>query len=748
MQFNTYFSLKRWFLAISLFIPFSFTFAQTNTLIGQITDTEQRPIPGVTIRLEGTTQGAVSETNGRYRLTNIRDGVYVVLVTSVGFVTEERTLQWRGNQTIEANFVLREDVFQSDEVVVTATKREQMSSEAPVSISIISTKEMQARNVVDLDEALRYIPGVQMVDNQVNIRGSSGFAYGIGSRVQFLVDGVPMLGAETGGISFNLVPSSQVKQVEVIKGPGSALYGGGALGGVINVITKDFPDKPETTFKAFSGMYPPVRYGEWKSNWEGANQNRYFVGGNISHARKISQKFGVWGNFQYGGTDGYSQNTNGTEMGGALKFGWNITPKFKWETLATLTHSHRLGFLYWMSARDALRVARTDLLNGSSDNDVTRLSVLPKFTYLVNSRLFFTLKNRFYGVHIIPIEGGALGPASRQTKGARYGSELQMNWDLQQHRYLIAGVSRDLNATESPRFFTTSDPRSQPESAVYAQYEQQVAKKLNLVVGARLDRYEISADETVTRLSPKINASYVVNPALAVRASWGKGFRVPGITERFASNSEFLPVTPNPTLRPEVSIGYEIGAKGFFPIFEDWAGQYDIAAFSNNYEDLVEPQFVPTLSAFQFVNLTNGKIQGIEANVGMGTKNGAYIFNAAYTMLDAKDLSDPNNVKPLAFRSKHLLKLSATLNPFKWVDLGVDYRFATKFEAINSEFARFVKDADLSVPTKVLDLRLGFTWNKWHPAFLVKNAGEYYYMERPAILAPTRNFIFQLQADL
>ena len=729
------------------------TWAQTASVSGQISTHEGAgnvPLPGVTIRLIGTVYGNVSDANGQYQIPHIPAGIYQIAVTYVGYRDYKTTIQLKAGQNATLNVSLEEESLQTDEVVVTAARRQQLSSEAPVSISVLGAKEIETRNIQVLDDALRYTPGVQLSDNQVNVRGSSGFAYGVGSRIQFLIDGIPMLNAESGGISFNLVPTAQVKQIEVIKGPGSALYGGGALGGVINVITKDFPAKPQTSFRSFGGAYPKVRYPEWR-NWSGGDRTRYMWGGSLAHAQQVSPKLGFWVSATYLGTEGYMSNSNGNEVQTAAKIGWNITPKLKWETLITGTWSHKFGFVYWKSAREALVVARTDLLNGSSDSEVRKLSVMPVFTWLISNTSFLTVKNRFYGVHSLPIEyGGVLGPKERQVLGGRYGTEVQYNADLKKNRYLIAGASIDRNATNSERMFGGgSDPKSQPEAALFGQYEQKIGPKVNTVIGLRYDYYRVSTDETVTKWSPKVSFSCLVNPLLNLRAAWGLGFRVPGVAERYVNNSEFLPIIANPTIKPEQSNGIELGAKGFFPLpIENWGGQYDVAYFYNVYTDLVEPKFLSDERAFKFINLTKGRIQGMDASMSLGEKSGKILFNAGYTYLDTQDQSDANNLRPLAFRSRHLLLASFSIRPWKMLDLGVDYRYASAFDRIDSDFGYFVPDANIHLPTKVWDLRIGYDFGHIRTSFLVKNAGEYYYMERPAVIAPIRHFILQLMADL
>ena len=120
--------------------------------------------------------------------------------------------------------------------------------------------EIRQRNSTSLDDALRYVRGVNMTGTQVNIRGSSGYSLGAGSRVLMLLDGIPFFAGDTGELNFEAIPMGQVDRIEVVKGASSALYGSNALGGVINIITKPIPETPETIVRTYGGMYNRPTY--------------------------------------------------------------------------------------------------------------------------------------------------------------------------------------------------------------------------------------------------------------------------------------------------------------------------------------------------------------------------------------------------------------------------------------------------------------------------------------------------------
>ena len=206
---------------------------------GKVTNaSDGSSLVGVTVLIEGTVLGTASDLNGFFRLTNVPEGKRVLQFSIIGFEREKRTLDVRRGEKYTVNVSLKEKAFESEEVVVTASRRPQSLEEVPVSIGIMDGRDVERRTITSLDQALRYIPGVNMTESQVNVRGSSGYSRAFGTRVLLLVDGIPLLTGDSKEIKFDAIPMFAIDRIEVVKGAGSALYGSSALGGVINVITK------------------------------------------------------------------------------------------------------------------------------------------------------------------------------------------------------------------------------------------------------------------------------------------------------------------------------------------------------------------------------------------------------------------------------------------------------------------------------------------------------------------------------
>ncbi len=276
----------------------------------------------------------------------------------IGFKKSIRTVS-AGNPEAEAlRIYLIPSPIQADQVVVTASKRRQLLTDVPVSMSVISSASLQRRDVVSLGDALRYVPGVNFVQDQLNIRGSSGYARGIGSRVLLLIDGIPLLTGDTGQAVWESIPVSDIERVEVMKGAGSALYGSSALGGVIDVITKNNVDVNSTSVKMYGGFYQQPTYASWQ--W--SPHPRYFQGASITHSQPIGLgDFGVTASLSYKRDDGYIQNDFFRRMNLFAETAGTIGSNQSLKIFGNLFDQYSGNFLYWEDIDHALQPSANSL---------------------------------------------------------------------------------------------------------------------------------------------------------------------------------------------------------------------------------------------------------------------------------------------------------------------------------------------------------------------------------------------------
>lgn len=745
----------RWFLLhIILFIVSAEALAQYG-ISGVVRDENSNPLPGVNIYAESLKQGTVSNMEGKFRFEVASSDEIEVRISMIGFKTLRIAVIPGSEKAKTLELQLESITLQSTELIVSASRSATFSVLTPISATTLKAEDLQTRSILTLDEALQYVPGVQMAGDQVNIRGSSGYSYGVGSRVTLLIDGVPMLGADRGDVRFDGLPMSQIERVEIIKGPGSTLYGSGALSGVINLVTKDFPEKLEVTLRTVAGAYQPVRYQQWRDQWDEGDENRPLTAGTFTIAAPIGERAGFWLNGVYRKDTGWlnALSREGGELYG--KFGWTSHSGTNLNVFFGLKRFYDQRFVYWNGLNDVLNPGSVRLANSESrgefDGFSDMLSIAPTINQVLGQHAFLTIRGRAYGVAFR--KGDSWNNIARLEEsdvGVRYGADVQYTWQPEGGSELVAGIMYDANLAQSD-YFVGQDGvrvRNQPEYAGYVQWKQSFGPRFSMTGGLRYDAYEIDTRSTESRVSPKLNLAWTLESQTVIRASYGAGYRVPSVAERFTANRNFLPIEANLTLKPELSQGFEIGLKQLSDL-AGWSLVFDLAGFWNEYQRLVEPRFEPQLGAFQFQNLTEARIRGLELSLESSSPSGFWFLKTGYTLLDTRDKEVD---MPLVFRPKHQVQASQLFSFTKQLSVGLDYRYFSAPERMDSDFNRFIFDADVVVPVHVWDGRFIYTGRfSDHLAFqfslIGRNLANYVYIQRPAYLAPPRSLLLQFQVD-
>ena len=270
------------------------TYAQTSggvhmtEVSGVVTDFQTRePLIGVTVcDKNDPSKGTVTDFDGHYTILVDTRKPTMLSFSYVGYDTETRSVNSL-TKVLNVPLLTHNEIL--DDVVVTAGRFEQRSTDVTVSMEVLKPQALRSQAPTDLSATLQTLPGVEIIDKQPSIRGGGGWTYSVGSRCQVLMDGMSILNPKTGEINWNNVPLENVGQVEVIKGASSVLYGSSALNGVINVRTQRPGLKPETKISGYVGVYD--NYKDYA--YTGARLPLYY-GAEASHSRRV-------GNFDVSG---------------------------------------------------------------------------------------------------------------------------------------------------------------------------------------------------------------------------------------------------------------------------------------------------------------------------------------------------------------------------------------------------------------------------------------------------------------
>ncbi len=272
------------------FFVLLFQNVNSQVLTGTVTsENGNEPLPGVSV-VSDDTSGTFTDSLGRYTLT-LSPGNHAIEFRMISFNTEKRNITLNQNETTVLNIVLKGNAKELGVVVISAGKFEQRVEDVTVSMEVLKPELIEKRNSTAMDEAVDYIPGVNIIDGQANIRGGSGWSYGAGSRVQVLVDDLPQLSADANDAKWNFYPVENLEQIEVIKGASSVLFGSSALNGVINIRTAYPRDTPLTKINCFTGFYDKafITTNNVKYSLNFHNGLTFFNGLYFFHSRKIKR---------------------------------------------------------------------------------------------------------------------------------------------------------------------------------------------------------------------------------------------------------------------------------------------------------------------------------------------------------------------------------------------------------------------------------------------------------------------------
>lgn len=238
-----------------------------------------------------------------------------------------------------------------EEMVVTATRTAKDSADAPATVSVVTSKEIEDMNVQSVDESLKYLPGVyanRPGGHEPSVMGTNVVLRGIPnySRTLVLVDGQTLNDPYIGAVTWESVPAETVERIEVVPGPFSSLYGGSAMGGVINILTKS-PTKRELSLK---GGY-------------GSND---FMNGSLVYQDRLGERLGIVFDYAYKRSDGYVKDeilvAPGTSAGTAVTGARQVTDPYGntrylvGDKGANAWNSENIGVKFYLDLPEASRL--------------------------------------------------------------------------------------------------------------------------------------------------------------------------------------------------------------------------------------------------------------------------------------------------------------------------------------------------------------------------------------------------------
>ena len=771
-----------------LIVTAKFITAQTAQIKGTVRDADTKdPIGSVNVKIDKIRN--VTDESGKFTQEIATEGEHDLVITSIGYKTDRSKVMVKAGETVNVEILLKSNALQIT-TVETVSQYKKNSAKETVSTQVIGVDQIKNTNAVDLGEALSKSPGVLVQDGQVSIRSASSYSYGVGSRTAVLEDGLPLMSPDLGDAQINMASLSNIKQVEIVKGASSVVYGSGALNGVVNVISAwptDVEPKTEISVNTAITDRPILKYQQWwqappfETNIDFNHQRRkgnlqYVVSGNITEIKSFLQS-----------NDQFRMQT-------VFKLRY-LDPKIE-----GLNYGINGSFQYERSERFFISKdldTNAMVIGKGSDDRYLRTRIDPFLSYHNPKGHKFTLNMRYLNL----FRKGNGTDANANANQIIVYDQYQYNW--KNMLVFTAGAPFDV-AVSSSNLYPGTDLSF--HAAIYAQGEF-TYKALTLQAGLR---YEASGVDTsvVKNFPPIFRAGMNVQAARATffRASWGQGYRIPSIGEKYIAQdfTGDIVIVPNDTLKTETSWNLELGFSQGFKIGK-WMGYFDAAFYWQQSKNFIqyEVDFYPNkysngrqifpdsleiipgyVLGLKPLNIENTRIAGYELTIaGSGNMGplGVKIlagYNYSWPGVDPpagspkyttgqfiKDMFYYNfhrvegaaTSKILEARIRHLVRADIEFSYWK-AYIGFTATYGSDPEVIpptfNTAAAVFFHDpyalvnysqkhikgdfiGDIRAGVKVSDhVKLGF---------IVKNVGDHLYELRPAKPEPLRSYTLQFK---
>lgn len=588
------------FFACSI-LAFTTVNAQKATISGTISS-NGFPEAYVNIYLKGTQIGAASDENGQYLLKNIPSGDYIIIASNIGFEQFRKSISVSEDEDQIVNIDLKPSTESLDEMVVTGTLKPVSRLESPVPVEVYTPTFFKKNPTPSIFEALQNVNGVRPQINcnvcntgDIHINGLEG------PYTLVLIDGMPIVSGLGTVYGLSGIPNSLIEQVEVVKGPASTLYGSEAVGGLINIITKNnlsapdfFADSFVTGWGEFNlDIGTKFNVGKKANVLLGANyfkydnpidnngdnftdltlQDRISVFQKWNFERKDSRILSLAGRFFYEDRWGGELQWTPEFRGGDEIYGESIYTR-RWEVLGK----------YQLPVEEQMMLS-------FSYNDHKQNSVYGDVPYLADQRIGFT----------------------------------QLTWDKNIGKHsLLAGTALRYNYYDDNTPATANTNGNEPDEviipSVFLQDEIAFNKKHSLLLGGRYD-YDNRHGNIFT---PRAAYRFKFTENDIIRLNAGTGFRVVNLfTEDHAALTGSRDVIIAEELEPEES--FNVNLNFLKKIYGD-NGTFvslDASVFYTYFQNVIIPDYDTNPNQIIYDNLEGKSIsKGISANIDITMYNG------------------------------------------------------------------------------------------------------------------------------
>lgn len=538
----------------------------TGTVRGVLRDsTRHSPVAGAEIRL-GDERSTRTDADGAWRFSAVTAGEHILRVRHPGYGPLTRRVTVSAGATLDLDLRLVHVATTLTPIVVTATRDARSLADVPAAASVADSTTIQSGRTAGLHEVLRLTPGVQATsrfgldDVNLSIRGS-GVRTTFGVRgVAVVVDGVPVTEPD-GQTRLDIIELAAARQVEVVRGPASALYGGTAAGGVVNIISRAPEDARGVSARLSTGSFGFRKYdGTAGAATSDGRLGAYLSGtwtesdGFRIHNTNLMKRLNLRAEWQAAARTRLSLEASTSDLDmkipGALTLGeFEASP----DAAEPVTVSNNYGRrdVRW---RSGLKLEQGLTIAGQE----ARLDAYGFYGGRELDHPIFQVIDQ--NLHRAQAGARLMLPLGRPSWRLTMGSDYDV---------LYGSSDRYLNVAGGRGAQTIAQANDVPTLGVFGQLEGRLSPSLAFTLGGRWDRVEYgvtdflvpgnSASPSFTQVSPKATLTWTATPDATIYASVSRGFDVPTLSEKTATadpNGGF-----NAELDPKRLWNYELGLK-------------------------------------------------------------------------------------------------------------------------------------------------------------------------------------------
>lgn len=546
---------------------------------GYVTD-KKGPIPYANIKVKNTSIGTSSDVQGYFTLP-ILDGDFTIEVTAMGYHKFTRNITIKKNETLELNPILIETSYAIDQVVVTGTLKESFVKVSPVKVEVITSSFLRKTPTNNIMEIIETVNGVQKQINcgvcgtsDIHINGMEG-PYSL-----ILIDGMPIMSSLSTVYGLNGIPTSLIKQIELIKGPSSTLYGTEAVAGVINVITKNPSNISKLEISSYLSSHQEKNTDiSWSPKWKKTNM-------------LLSANLFEMNHFMDENKDGFADEVLSKRLSLFNKWSFKRKSGKPFDLTGKYYLEDRFGGL---EAWTKDYRGSTEIYGESIYTD--RWEITSRYGF--NSNENIVLQSSFNYHH----QDSYYGDSNYEAEQKTFFNQLLWHKDIGLRHQLTSGFSYKYDSynDNTPATEITDETHT---PGVFIQNEMSLSEAWKMLKGIRWDQHKNHG----AIIAPRLNVKWTPNDRTSLRWNTGTGFRVVHLfTEDHAALSGARDVVITEDLNPEESVNFNFNLQHWFEK-NGHNTSVDFDLFYTHFNNKIVPDYDSDPSKIFYKNLSGYSI--------------------------------------------------------------------------------------------------------------------------------------------